>query len=751
MKKLIPIILITGVILVFFWQFLFKGFLPVPSDTIVGLYYPFRDAYFKTNPNGVPYKNFLVTDPVRQQIPWRKLVTDLEKKVSIPLWNPYNFTGTPLLANSQSAAFYPLNLLFLVLPFSAAWSLLILFQPLLAGVFLYFYLRNLKLAQLPSFLGALSFAFSGFFVAWLEWGTILNVALWLPLMLLCVDKIFGGTKGKNIIWYLILVFSLVSSFFAGHLQTFFYAVILFLVYFLIRWLQNGKNLKTFATFTLVGFCCIIFSLPQLIPTIKFIALSARNLDLPAWQSNPGWFVPWQNLIQFLAPDFFGNPTTLNYYGIWNYGEFIGYVGIPSFIMAFFALFFRKDKKTLFFGCAFFVSLIFALPTFLAKIPFQLNLPFITTAQPTRFLFITDFSLSILAALGFDYFTKLKDKKQVLYILGSILLLFISFWLFVLLSNGRIISLENLTVAKQNLILPTALFILASAVLLGIVIYPHKKTVNILLITLVLITIFDLLRFAWKFEPFTNKDYFFPSTQITSFLQNQKSEFRIMSTDSRIFPPNFSIMYKLQTIEGYDPLYLQRYGELMIALKRGKPDIASPFGFNRIITPHEISSQIINLLGVQYVLSLDKIVNFQFKEVFTDGVIRVYKNNAAFPRAFFVTETSAAGSKQQAINSLFYLSNSLSRTAIVEGVRKDNLFKNNWSLGQVNITKYEENTVVVKTNNTGNGFLVLTDSFYPTWHAKIDGKETRIYLTDYNFRGIIIPKGVHTIEFYDTLF
>ena len=91
---------------------------------------------------------------------------------------------------------------------------------------------------------------------------------------------------------------------------------------------------------------LVLSLPQLIPTLNFIALSARNVDLPGW-TQAGWFIPWQNLIQFVAPDFFGNPATLNYYGIWNYGEFIGYIGILPLIMAFFALFFRREKKLFF--------------------------------------------------------------------------------------------------------------------------------------------------------------------------------------------------------------------------------------------------------------------------------------------------------------------------------------------------------------------------------------------------------------------
>jgi len=103
----------------------------------------------------------------------------------------------------------------------------------------------------------------------------------------------------------------------------------------------------------------------------------------------------------------------------------------------------------------------------------------------------------------------------------------------------------------------------------------------------LVTVFDLFRFGWKFEPFTNKEYLYPSTSVMSFLKNQQGMFRVMSTDSRILPPNFSAMYKLQTLDGYDPLYLQRYGELMVAIKRDKPDINPQFGFNRIITPQSL--------------------------------------------------------------------------------------------------------------------------------------------------------------------
>src|SRR5437762_9389138 len=98
MKKFIPIIIILAVVLIFFKPLFINKLLPIPSDTIVGLYYPFRDLYAKTNPNGVPFHNFLITDPVRQQYPWRNLSIQLEKQFQLPLWNPYDFSGMPLLA-----------------------------------------------------------------------------------------------------------------------------------------------------------------------------------------------------------------------------------------------------------------------------------------------------------------------------------------------------------------------------------------------------------------------------------------------------------------------------------------------------------------------------------------------------------------------------------------------------------------------------------------------------------------------------
>ena len=757
-KKFWPVFVIVLAVIIFFKAFLFAGKLPIPADTIIGLYHPFRDLYARDYPRGIPFKNFLITDPVRQQYPWRELAITTIKKAQLPLWNPYSMAGYPLLGNQQSAVLYPLNVLFFIMPFPMAWSVLIVLEPLLAGIFLYLYLRNLDMRKEASVLGAISFAFSGFSIAWMEWGTVLHSALWLPLILLSVNKIVSSIKYKVLsikLWSFVFVFALSSSLFAGHLQTFFYVAIFATVYFFARWIQHGANKKTLFLYLLLNTVFLILTSLQWASTFQLIGESARQVDQADWQKE-GWFIPWQHLAQFVAPDFFGNPTTLNYWGVWNYGEFVGYIGIFPLIFALSALLFRRDKKTLFFGLALLVSLLFALPTPLAKIPFLLDIPFLATAQPTRLLFIADFSLALLCAFGFD--ALLRHKKKMLHEVGILAFTFLFFWAFILLLGPKfhLVSVEALSVAKRNLLLPTGLIGIATLTFLGLTLFSKNRKISLTLYAIILlVTIIDLIRFGQKFTPFTPKQYLFPKTETIFFLQNQKGQFRIMATDDRILPPNFSTMYRLQSVDGYDPLYLRRYGELIAASERGKPNISPPFGFNRIITPSNYHSKIIDLLGVRFVLSLSDLSSPTLTKVFQEGETQIYENKNGMPRAFFVKNIHEIRypNRQEAIEALLDKNVDLKETAIVEfEMPRDMVIKrepfSEQSIGTVEIEEYFANRVVIKTENTGDGFLVLTDSFYPTWKASIDGAKTPIYRTDFNFRGIFVPKGTHTVEFFN---
>ena len=79
---------------------------------------------------------------------------------------------------------------------------------------------------------------------------------------------------------------------------------------------------------------------------------------------------------------------------------------------------------------------------------------------------------------------------------------------------------------------------------------------------------------------------------------------------------------------------------------------------------------------------------------------------------------------------------------------ENFYKDTtqFSIGTVSIESYLPTEVLLYTKNNEEGLLVLRDTYYPDWHAYVDGKETKIYPADWIFRGIIVPAGEHNIKF-----
>ncbi len=63
-----------------------------------------------------------------------------------------------------------------------------------------------------------------------------------------------------------------------------------------------------------------------------------------------------------------------------------------------------------------------------------------------------------------------------------------------------------------------------------------------------------------------------------------------------------------------------------------------------------------------------------------------------------------------------------------------------------IKEHSLNKVLIEADLYAPGLLVLSDACYPGWKAFVDGKETRIYRTNYVMRGVFLPKGRHSVEF-----
>ena len=729
-------------IFIFFSPVWLKGRMPIPADTIVGMYHPFRDVVWNGLTAGVPFKNFLITDAVRQQYPWRQLAFDLLQRGELPLWNPYTHAGTPLLANIQTALFYPINFLYFFIPFNTVWTIQVIAQPVLLAIFMFLFLTEIGISKKASTLGSLALALSGFSIAWLEWNTTLHTLVWLPLGLYCVEKIM---KKEELRWFVLLGFSVSCIVFAGFLQTAFYALFLLGCYAVLRVVTIGKGhdrKKILTGLTAVLAIVVVVTSIQWLPTLKLINRSARSFDQGNVLERDDWFLPWQNLVQFVAPDYFGNPATLNYWGIFNYTEFVGYIGIAPLILAFMGIVSpgkRLKQTQRFFLLVLAAALLFALPNPISRFPFMMNLPLVSSAQPSRLMMIIDLSLSVLVAIGAEnIFTKLKEEKTKLILpaltasLGIIALMLFGMWIVALgFSPLRIhIPPEYLQIAKRNLILPTMLFTLTSLSIASLTIISkiniriRGRLLSVIFLLLFLLTAGDLLRFAAKFTPFSVEQYLFPDTKVINFLKSDSGAWRYMTTDARILPPNFSVVYRLQTIEGYDPIYIGRYGTLIASAQKDEP-VLEPTAFHRIIRPENIDSPMYDLLNVKYVLALTDLQDEKLEKVFQEGETRIYRNMQVFPRAFVISDYQQPEDDRRALDQALRL-----RKSDIEETAE--------------ILDYTENAVRIGVSSEVGGMLVVSDMYYPGWSATLDGKPLPVERVLYALRGTMIPPGYHEI-------
>ena len=69
-----------------------------------------------------------------------------------------------------------------------------------------------------------------------------------------------------------------------------------------------------------------------------------------------------------------------------------------------------------------------------------------------------------------------------------------------------------------------------------------------------------------------------------------------------------------------------------------------------------------------------------------------------------------------------------------------------SQAQAKIISNTPTTIDIETKSLTSSFLVLSDTYYPGWQATIDGKKTKIFLTNYVARGIVLPPGNHIVKF-----
>lgn len=754
-ESVLAFIVFILVTLVLFWQFFFKGMLPIPGDILIGIYFPWINHTwgYAVSP---PVKNPLMSDIVSLMYPWRKVAIDYLKHGQLPLWDPTSFMGQSLIGNLQVAVFNPLNTLFLLpISFDLAWSWQVVLQPFLAMLATYYLFKKWQMSFIPAIAGAVSYGMSAPMLIWMEYNLLGFLIVLLPVALLCVDYFIRNQKPRALIALSIVV---TLGVFSGYLQFLYYVLFFSYLYGVgLIFNQSKKSLglflkwtMLFISFTLLG---LFMAAIQIVPGLESVGSSIRSLDNVA-AGNGLVFLPFGHLLTAFVPDFFGNPATYNYFGAGSYESFILYTTIGFLPFVFWSFSNPKYQQFAWIMLGFVVlSLLMSLENPISHQIQQLTFLGLKGSVSSRVLFIFSFGISGLGVLGLQ---AILDKKPELFNLKSFIALAVMAGIVIgaVLNWGYVYKfgyatesadIKNLVITLRNLIWPLGVCFTSTLILLSLKKIPKLVFLIILLICL------DMFRFGSKYLPFTPAGLIFPETKTTQFLKNQPLPSRIAIEKSELLTANTWSVYNLQSITGYNILLARESADYISLLNHGVVGKEN----SRFLDIQNFNSNLLDLANVEYVVGLlrkkgvpdpkgelptnlksDKLV-----QVEQDGPVVILKNTRSLKRYFIPENIKIIDDKKNTSQEITQNVFNPGNQVILE---KNPGFENPGKC-LVDLLSYNGQSFSFKTFCEDDSVLVVTESFHPGWQAFINGSKTEVDKSYGQFLAISLPEGKSIIK------
>jgi len=316
-----------------------------------------------------------LSDPVWQFVPWLRLARRELLAGRLPLWNPHQDAGVPLLANAQSALGSPMNWPVLLLDADPGWNLSLLARLLLAAAAAFAFLRDLGRTRLASALGAVAFALSGAFVAWLEHPQVLSAAP-APLVFLFARRAAREPGTRAIAGLAIATYLVLSG---GHPETeLMVAVLTAGVVF-----AAGRGARRWIRPAAGAALGVGLSAPLLLPFAEYFGLSGARLGT----GRRPFVLPARDLLRLLVPNLSGS----------NVIEGAGIVPVVLLLLLPLGLWTgRRDRETRFWTLAA-GAMLFAI----YDNPLSRALALATPVHWSRLLLFLSLPLAVVGTAGLD--------------------------------------------------------------------------------------------------------------------------------------------------------------------------------------------------------------------------------------------------------------------------------------------------------------------------------------------------------------
>jgi hypothetical protein len=651
----------------------------------------------------------------------------------IPLWRPLIMGGAPFVGNPLSALFYPPNWLFLVLPVTLTFHLLIGLHLFAAGASLYGLARwSYRCSPLAAFVSGVGYMLTPKLIAHLGAGHVgLSQAFaWLPLTLWLLRGAVDRKSGARAAW---CGTALAMMFFADPRVAFYDALLLgsYALYRLIEtWHSAGRRAALILALRLLLVPLLFVSIGavQMAPTVELMSTTSRaglTLDEAGRDS-----LPWRYLIGYLVADRGG------------YHEWMTYLGLAPLGLALWALWQSQVGERWFWAGLALVCLGFSLGTHvpLYGLLYRL-LPGLSWLRvPPRVLLLLALAANLLAALGAESLFERASLPR-----WTALGAFAGLLLCVGLGGGFLLLLGERTPAALVSFAAFGACLMVILLLMGWSAVPRAIPKGILIVVLSL-DLWSVGRSLWVLRP--EDTVFAEGAEAAAYLEGQEGQFRVYSPSYSI-AQHVGVRYGIEQIDGVDPSQLRWVTEFVRqagGYTVGGYGVTIPYfpDGSDVRTAWRDAVPDATLLGVlngRFVVAEYPLDAPALSFVARTGSSMIYENERVLPRAFTVTYVEPVVGWQEAQARLAEGFDPASGALVEGGVSLDGAR----GYAPATVRDYTPSRIVVEAAVESPALLVLGEVWYPGWRAAVDGVRQPIHRVDGVVRGVYLDPGTHVVE------
>ena len=212
-------------------------------------------------------------------------------------------------------------------------------------------------------------------------------------------------------------------------------------------------------------------------------------------------------------------------------------------------------------------------------------------------------------------------------------------------------------------------------------------------------------------------------------------------------PNLGLAQGFDHVFGHNPLRLRWFYE---ATRVGD---TVALGSQRQFSPLYPSyrSAFADLFGVRFIATGEPIeqIDTSLKPGDLQLVARtdeayIYENPRALPRVMLFTDWRLADFDDLIRNG--WPDADPARTVLLKRAPAGIARVSGGATGTARLVRYTNTEVIVEVDAPLDEILVLNDVWHPWWRATVDGVATEILKANVIFRGVLVPRGHHTVRF-----